>query len=106
MDHGNTLPHRNGTVPVMTSQGDPALLKSLPTSHSRPTVDDLQGDNYYAETARKVWLSTQKPPKVLPGVVKQIWSSRMRSIEKIFHHGLISQKDPPNSPPSFEECSP
>lgn len=75
MDHGNTPHHRNGTVPVITSQGDPALLKSLPTSHSRPTVEDLQGDNYYAETARKIWLNTQKPPKVLPSVVKQIWDN-------------------------------
>src|SRR5215470_3599206 len=56
MDHGDTPPHRNGTVPLMTSQSDPTLLKSLPASNSRPTVEDLQGDNYYAETARKVWL--------------------------------------------------
>jgi intron-binding protein aquarius len=75
MDHGDTPPHRNGTVPLMTSQGDPTLLKSLPASHSRPTVEDLQGNNYYAETARKVWLNTQKPPKVLPAVVKQIWDN-------------------------------
>ncbi len=75
MDYSDTPPHRHGTVPLMTSQSDATLLKSLPASNSRPTVEDLQGDNYYSETARKVWLNTPKPPKVLPGVVKQIWEN-------------------------------
>ncbi|KAF2672611.1 P-loop containing nucleoside triphosphate hydrolase protein [Microthyrium microscopicum] len=60
----------NGTVPVMASK-DTQLSSQL---NSRPTVQDLQGDNHYAEVARKHWLKTKKPAKVKPQVVKdEIW---------------------------------
>jgi intron-binding protein aquarius len=61
-----TPPHRNGTVPVFAAKGESAS--------SRPTVADLQGDNHYAEIARKYWLKNKKPPKVQPKVVKEeLW---------------------------------
>jgi hypothetical protein len=63
-----TPAHRNGTVPVMASQAD---LSSLT---SRPTVDDIHGDNPYAEAARKYWLKSTKTTKVLPKVIKEeLW---------------------------------
>jgi len=59
-------PHRNGTVPVFSAAGD--------TAATRPTVADLQGDNHYAQVARKYWLKNKKPPKVQPKVVKEeLW---------------------------------
>jgi intron-binding protein aquarius len=81
-------PHRNGTVPVMApsknehssssgsgsrkdagKQGGGLLQASL-----RPTVEDLQGDNHYAQLARKTWLEKKKPAKVNAKVVKEeLW---------------------------------
>ena len=41
---------------------------------SRPTVDDLTGDNHYAVLARKNWLGKSKAPKVQANVVKEeLW---------------------------------
>ncbi|KAF2280151.1 P-loop containing nucleoside triphosphate hydrolase protein [Westerdykella ornata] len=46
----------------------------LTTVHARPTVADLQGENHFAQVARKHWLNTTKAPKVRPEVVKQeLW---------------------------------
>jgi hypothetical protein len=68
MDEG-TPSHRNGTVPVFAAKGDLS-------ASSRPTVSDLQGDNHYAEIARKYWLKNKKAPKVQPKVVKEeLWES-------------------------------
>jgi intron-binding protein aquarius len=40
----------------------------------RPTVDDLTGDNHYAQLARKHWLNKTKQPKVQRNVVEQdLW---------------------------------
>lgn len=42
--------------------------------HARPTVADLHGENHFAQTARKYWLTTKKTPKVRPEVVKkELW---------------------------------
>ncbi|KAI4720963.1 P-loop containing nucleoside triphosphate hydrolase protein [Aureobasidium sp. EXF-10727] len=42
---------------------------------SRPTVDDLTGDNHYAQLARKHWLNKTKQPKVQRDVVeKELWT--------------------------------
>ncbi|KAG9550245.1 P-loop containing nucleoside triphosphate hydrolase protein, partial [Aureobasidium melanogenum] len=42
---------------------------------SRPTVDDLTGDNYYAQLARKHWLNKTKQPKVQRDVIeKELWT--------------------------------
>lgn len=41
---------------------------------TRPTVDDLTGDNHFAQLARKHWLGKTKQPKVQSNVVKDdIW---------------------------------
>ncbi|OAG08022.1 uncharacterized protein CC84DRAFT_1194383 [Paraphaeosphaeria sporulosa] len=41
---------------------------------ARPTVADLQGDNHFAQVARKHWLTAKKPPKARPEVIKQeLW---------------------------------
>lgn len=41
---------------------------------ARPTVADLQGDNHYAEIARKTWLKAKKTPKVNAKLVKEeLW---------------------------------
>lgn len=54
--------HTNGTVPIMTS------------SNARPTLEDLHGNNHYAEVARKYWLKKTKATKVLPKVIKEeLW---------------------------------
>lgn len=43
-------------------------------AHARPTISDLQGDNHYAQIARKYWLDVKKAPKVQPKVVKEeLW---------------------------------
>lgn len=43
---------------------------------SRPTVDDLTGDNQFAQLARKHWLGKTKQPKVQANVVKEdIWDA-------------------------------
>ncbi|KAF2432838.1 intron-binding protein aquarius [Tothia fuscella] len=66
MEDGAT-PHRNGTVPVFAAKGDSSASQ-------RPTIADLQGDNHYAEIARKIWLTKKKAPKVQPKVVKEdLW---------------------------------
>jgi hypothetical protein len=40
----------------------------------RPTLDDLQGENHYAQLARKYWQDKEKPRKVQPKVVKEeLW---------------------------------
>ncbi|KAF2852177.1 DEAD helicases superfamily protein-like protein [Plenodomus tracheiphilus IPT5] len=42
--------------------------------HARPTVADLHGENYFAQVARKHWLTAKKTPKVRPEVVKkELW---------------------------------
>jgi intron-binding protein aquarius len=69
MEQDTTPPHRNGTVPVFSAKGESSA--SL-----RPTVADLQGDNHYAEVARKIWVNKKKLPKVQPKVVKEeLWDS-------------------------------
>ncbi|OJD40007.1 dead helicases superfamily protein [Diplodia corticola] len=46
----------------------------VPVTHARPTVADLNGENHYAQVARKHWLDSSKPPKVRPQVVKdELW---------------------------------
>lgn len=41
---------------------------------SRPGVEDLIGDNHYAQLARKYWLGKTRPTKVQPDVVrKELW---------------------------------
>lgn len=66
MDIDSTPPHRNGTVPVMTS-----LLRS---NEPRPTIQDLHDENnFYAATAQKHWLNAKRPPKVKQDVVKELW---------------------------------
>lgn len=53
--------HTNGTVPIMTSK--------------RPTIEDLHGDNHYAEVARKYWLKKTKTTKVLQKVInEELWA--------------------------------
>ncbi|EKG20245.1 hypothetical protein MPH_02478 [Macrophomina phaseolina MS6] len=48
----------------------------VPVTHARPTVADLNGENHYAQVARKHWLDCSKPPKVRPQVVKdELWDS-------------------------------
>ncbi|GAB7350559.1 hypothetical protein MBLNU459_g1137t1 [Dothideomycetes sp. NU459] len=50
----------------------PVLADAVPSS--RPTVDDLTGDNPLAQLARKHWLGKTKQPKVQPKVVKEeLW---------------------------------
>jgi intron-binding protein aquarius len=63
--------HTNGTVPIMT----PKSATKAP-SVGRPTIEDLHGDNHYAEVARKYWLKKTKATKVLPKVIK----------EELWHH--------------------
>lgn len=42
--------------------------------HSRPTVADLDGENHFAQVARKHWLGATKTPKARPEVIKQeLW---------------------------------
>ena len=44
-------------------------------ANSRPTVDDLTGDNHYAQLARKHWLNKTKQPKVQRDVIeKELWA--------------------------------
>lgn len=51
----------------------------VPVTHARPTVADLNGENHYAQVARKHWLDSSKPPKVRPQVVKdELWDSLER----------------------------
>lgn len=46
------------------------------SSHSRPTVADLHGDNQYAQLAQRHWLGKSKPGKVQQKVVKEeLWDS-------------------------------
>ena len=70
-----TPPHRNGTVPVMTTQGDVKTIHASAKPDGRPTIDDLQGDNACAEIARSNWLKSAKAPKVKSAVVKEIWDA-------------------------------
>jgi len=45
------------------------------TLAGRPTIDDLTGDNHYAQLARKHWLTKSKPPKVQVKVIKEgLWT--------------------------------
>ncbi|KAE9984695.1 hypothetical protein BLS_001690 [Venturia inaequalis] len=61
--------HTNGTVPIMTSKN------AVTASSARPTIEDLHGDNHYAEVARKYWLSKTKTTKVLPKVInEELWA--------------------------------
>jgi intron-binding protein aquarius len=47
--------------------------------HARPTIADMDGENHFAQVARKRWLSASKAPKVEPKVVKQeIWDELER----------------------------
>lgn len=42
----------------------------------RPTIQDLTGDNHYAQLARKYWLGSAKVKKVQANVIKsEIWDS-------------------------------
>ncbi|KZF22773.1 intron-binding protein aquarius [Xylona heveae TC161] len=52
-----------------------AGTKHAPSEHeSRPTVSDLQGDNYFVQLARENWLEGSKPTKLKQDVLKsQIW---------------------------------
>lgn len=53
----------------------PPMASAMADSHlaTRPTVEDLTGDNHYSQLARKHWLG-KKTPKVLPKVVKEdLW---------------------------------
>jgi intron-binding protein aquarius len=45
------------------------------TVQARPTIEDLSGDNHFAQLARKTWLKeTKKAQKVNAKVVKEeIW---------------------------------
>ncbi|KAK7530398.1 uncharacterized protein J3D65DRAFT_641109 [Phyllosticta citribraziliensis] len=59
-DFDTQSPSRNGTI--------------VPLGHARPTVSDLQGENHYAQVARKHWLGAARPPKVKPDVLKrELW---------------------------------
>lgn len=41
---------------------------------SRPTIQDLTGDNHFAQLARKYWLGKTRVKKVQPNVVKSdLW---------------------------------
>lgn len=52
----------------------PVLAADAPAAPSRPTVEDLTGDNHFAQLARKHWLGKSKQPKVQPKVVKEeLW---------------------------------
>jgi len=74
MDTDGTPPHRNGTIPVMTSHATSSLLQAHSTQQPRPTIADLHDENnFYASTARKYWLSAKNPPKVKQNVVKELW---------------------------------
>ena len=68
-------PHRNGTVPVMTlPQNKKGNLAAAEQPSQRPTIADLQGDNHFAQLARKTWLGKKKAPKVNAKVVKEeLW---------------------------------
>jgi intron-binding protein aquarius len=56
-------------VPVMA----PQPTEPVSQGHSRG-IAVTEGPDYYAEVANKTWLKSSKPPKVLPGVVKdQLW---------------------------------
>jgi intron-binding protein aquarius len=47
--------------------------------HARPTIADMDGENHFAQVARKNWLSGSKAPKVRPNVVKEeIWDELER----------------------------
>jgi len=51
-----------------------ATVASDANLSSRPTVEDLTGDNHYAQLARKHWLSNNKAAKVQVNVVKEeLW---------------------------------
>ena len=74
MDTDNTPPHRNGTIPLMTSHTNSSLLQAHATQQPRPTIADLHDENnFYASTARKHWLNAKSPPKVKQNVVKELW---------------------------------
>lgn len=61
--------HTNGTVPIM------APNNAVTASATRPTIEDLHGDNHYAQVARKYWLKKTKTTKVLPKVIKdELWA--------------------------------
>lgn len=52
---------------------DPTMSSS--NNSSRPTIDDLTGDNHFAQLARKHWLAKSKAPKVQQKVVNEdIWN--------------------------------
>ena len=51
----------------LNAEAEDALL-------GRPTLADLQGENHYAQLARKTWSQKKKPPKVQPKVIKEeLW---------------------------------
>lgn len=70
----NHTPHRNGTVPVMTTSKNKKEAGASAVQ-ARPTIEDLSGDNHFAQLARKTWLKeTKKATKVNAKVVKEeIW---------------------------------
>jgi intron-binding protein aquarius len=70
MTESRPVSQRNGIVPVMAPQAC-----ELPSQlNTRPTIDDLQGDNHYADVANKYWLKTSKIGNVKANVLKEdIW---------------------------------
>jgi intron-binding protein aquarius len=70
MTESRPVSQRNGIVPVMAPQAS-----ELPSQlNTRPTIDDLQGDNHYADVANKYWLKTSKIGNVKANVLKEdIW---------------------------------
>lgn len=47
--------------------------------HARPTIADMDGENHFAQVAKKNWLAGSKAPKVRPNVVKEeIWDELER----------------------------
>ncbi|KAI9704038.1 MAG: hypothetical protein M1820_005660 [Bogoriella megaspora] len=58
----------------MASVNASASVDATDALFGRPTLEDLHGDNHYANLARKIWANKKKPPKVQPKVVKEeIW---------------------------------
>lgn len=52
----------------------PLTADTASSTTNRPTIEDLTGDNHFAQLARKHWLGKTKQPKVQNAVVKDdIW---------------------------------
>ncbi|KAF2178882.1 hypothetical protein K469DRAFT_741877 [Zopfia rhizophila CBS 207.26] len=57
-----------------------ARQTSFSSLHARPTVADLDGENYFAQIARKNWLSGSKASKVQENVIKkELWDELERT---------------------------